>query len=187
MSDELAAGASGQDPVQQRAGAPAKPKAGGSLALKIYKPSQGYYTRICTAIGIVILAIFGARFLNQELELLLPPAAPGSEGGLRLPLLYGIPTAFLIAIGLVAYWVTGLSRKTNDFFIATEGEMKKVSWSTRVEVIRSTKVVIVTVVILATLLFTCDIAFMVFFGVINVLKVRPPWLEDIAGWLSGGA
>jgi preprotein translocase subunit SecE len=187
VSDELAAGASGQEPVQQRASVPARPKPGGSLALKIYKPGQGYYTRICTAIGIAVLAVFGARFLKQELELFLPPPAPGSEGGLRLPLLYGIPTTFLIAIGILTYWVAGLSRKTNDFFIATEGEMKKVSWSTRAEVIKSTKVVIVTVVILAALLFVFDIMFMMFFGLINVLKVRPPWLDDIAAWLSGGS
>ena len=47
---------------------------------------------------------------------------------------------------VLTYWVVGVNRKANDFFIATEGEMKKVNWSTRAEVIRSTKVVIVTVV-----------------------------------------
>ena len=186
MSDELAAGATGQEPGKQRPAAPGRPRPGGSFAMKLYKPGQGYYTRICTTVGVAILAVFGARFLNQELELLLPPQAADSESGLRLPLLYGIPTAFLVAIGVLVYWITGLSHKANDFFIATEGEMKKVNWSTRAEVIKSTKVVIVTVVILATLLFTFDIAFMVFFGMINVLKVRPPWLDDIAAWLSGG-
>ncbi|MFQ6049008.1 MAG: preprotein translocase subunit SecE [Phycisphaerae bacterium] len=55
--------------------------------------------------------------------------------------------------------------------IATEGEMKKVSWSTRREVIGSTKVVIAVVIMLAVMLFVVDTVFAVFFNFIDVLKI----------------
>ena len=54
--------------------------------------------------------------------------------------------------------------------IATEGEMKKVNWSTRREILGSTKVVIVSVIILSMILFLVDVAFMGFFILIGVLK-----------------
>ncbi|MBU0641058.1 MAG: preprotein translocase subunit SecE [Planctomycetes bacterium] len=63
--------------------------------------------------------------------------------------------------------------------IATEGEMKKVNWSSKKEVIGATKVVIVTVLALGAMLFIVDIFFMTVFGGIGVLKV------DILGKLFG--
>jgi preprotein translocase SecE subunit len=57
--------------------------------------------------------------------------------------------------------------------------MKKVSWSTRKEVIRSTKVVIFSVIVLGIFLFLADIMFMLFFSSINVLK--GPTLERLFG------
>lgn len=133
--------------------------------LRFYKPSQGYYTRIWTAVGGTILVLWGGASLFDQLTGLLDP-------GTRYyyPVSYGVTVAFVLALAAVLYWLVGLSRKANEFFIATEGEMKKVSWSSRKEVIRSTKVVITTVVLLGTILFVVDLAFMWFFSAINVLK-----------------
>jgi preprotein translocase SecE subunit len=50
-----------------------------------------------------------------------------------------------------------------DFLIAAEGEIKKVSWSSRKEIAVSTFIVIVVVVILAFLLGTADLGFKLFF------------------------
>jgi len=46
--------------------------------------------------------------------------------------------------------------KAADFLIATESEMKKVSWSSKAELIGSTMVVIVTVVLLAVFIYVAD-------------------------------
>ena len=62
-------------------------------------------------------------------------------------------------------------RGSSDFLIATEGEMKKVSWSSRKEIIGATKVVIAFTLILAFLLGAVDFLFMTFFRWIGVLKV----------------
>jgi preprotein translocase subunit SecE len=57
-----------------------------------------------------------------------------------------------------------------DFLIATESEMKKVTWSSRKEVWGATKVVIGMVIFLAVGLFCVDFAFTWFFWKIGVLK-----------------
>ena len=93
---------------------------------------------------------------------------------------YGVAVGFMLAMGVLLYWVVGLNRKANDFFIATEGEMKKVNWSSRQEVVRSTKVVIVTVVLMGVFLFVVDLLFMEFFSSIEVLKT-PSMLRKLFG------
>jgi len=135
--------------------------------MRIYKPGQGYHTRLGTAIGIGVLAVTGAAFLLEELgTLTLSPTY-------LLPVQYGVTFGFIVVMALLVYWITGVKRSTNDFFIATEGEIKKVRWSTRKEVTRSTKVVIVAVVLLGAFLFLWDLLFMVFFSTIGVLKASP--------------
>lgn len=176
---ELASASSGDEQRQERPVRPGpprpsapKPARGG---LRLYKPGQGYYTRLGTAIGAGILIVWGAFFLLDELGALLDPNA-----SYYLPVQYGVAVGFILVLGVVLYWVVGLSRRTNDFFIATEGEMKKVNWSTRQEVVRSTKVVIVTVVLMAAFLFLADVLFMEFFSLIRVLKT-PSLLQRLFG------
>ena len=70
----------------------------------------------------------------------------------------------------VLWWVTYTSRKSGDFMIATEGEMKKVSWSTRREIIGSTKVVILFTILFAVYLFVVDVVCVFLFSSIGVLK-----------------
>lgn len=157
-----------------RSGRPAKP-ARPSSGLRIYKPGQGYYTRIGTAVGSGILIIAGTMFLFNQLGGLLP------NRDYTLPVQYGISIAFLVTMSVLVYWIVGLNRRSNDFFIATEGEMKKVNWSSRKEVIRSTKVVITTVVLMAVVLFVFDVLFMVLFRAIGVLKGGPGIFELFGG------
>lgn len=72
------------------------------------------------------------------------------------------------AIGL--FWFVGSNRRTVDFLVATDGEMKKVNWSSYREVKGSTIVVIVATFLIAGLLYTVDMAFSWFFGAIGVLE-----------------
>ncbi len=54
--------------------------------------------------------------------------------------------------------------------IATEGEMKKVSWSSKREIIGSTKVVILFTLLMAVFLFVVDLVFQSVFSGIGILK-----------------
>src|SRR3712207_9446120 len=60
-----------------------------------------------------------------------------------------------------------------DFLIATDSEMKKVNWTSRRELIGSTKVVIVFMFLIAAFLFVIDVVFSYFFYMIDVLKSSP--------------
>ncbi len=130
------------------------------MAFSIYKRGQGKYTRIITfASGSVIGAVV-AQLVWEHLR----------YTGLTAYWVYGIPLAIAAGVVWLMFWVVNRPRSA-DFMIATEGEMKKVSWSSKREIIGGTKVVIATTLILAALLWAVDLAFGFFFGWIGVLRV----------------
>lgn len=57
-------------------------------------------------------------------------------------------------------------RGLRKFYRATMGELRKVSWPTRREAISLTKVVVIVMVVMATVLGTFDYLFYQFFNVI---------------------
>ena len=71
---------------------------------------------------------------------------------------------------ILTYWLVGVSPRTVEFLIATDGEMKKVNWSSRRDVMGSTWVVILWSVLIAGGLFTVDLAFAKLFQLIGVLQ-----------------
>ena len=133
--------------------------------LKQYKPEQGKWTRRGTFVGAGAVIAWGAYFVHDRLQ-----GYAGDEAW-RLLIAPGIPILLMVVLGAAAYWVSLVSRKSSDFMIATEGEMKKVNWSTRREVLGATKVVIATVIALGTILFMVNIVFMFIFEFIGVLRV----------------
>lgn len=153
------------EPTRSSAPAALRRSEGGFLSP--YKSEQGKNVRWGTFIGLALLVVWGAKHVYDRLMVF-----EGDEWW-RLLITNGIPLAFAVVLGCLVWWGSWVHPGAGDFMIATEGEMKKVSWSTRREVIGSTKVVIVVTVLLATLIFVVDIAFQWFFWSINVLKVWP--------------
>jgi preprotein translocase subunit SecE len=135
-----------------------------SSFFEVYKPGQGYYTRMGTAVGCGALILFGGHFLYTQLE-----SSFASDASWTLWVAFCVPAAVVAGIGLLLYWLVGVKRGSCDFLIATEGEMKKVSWSTRSELIGSTKVVIWFTILLSAMLFLVDYMFIGFFRFINVI------------------
>ncbi len=123
----------------------------------IYKRNQGKYTRLTTAIAAMALGAWGCYALARKL------------GGYRIDIYFrfGIPLALLVLLGVLMFWLVN-RHKSADFLIATEGEMKKVSWSSKKEIIGSTKVVIVTTFIMAAILFLVDVIFANMFRLLKV-------------------
>ena len=122
---------------------------------KIYKVTQGRYTRSLTFVGVMLIAVSGAYVLSGKLYDVGPYMR------------YGIPSLVVVLVGLLSFWMVNRPRSA-DFLIATEGEMKKVAWSGKKEVIGSTKVVIVTTLMIALLLFGVDILFGALFRILGV-------------------
>ena len=83
-------------------------------------------------------------------------------GGFSLVVLFG---------SIIIYYLVGVARKSSEFLIATDGEMKKVNWGTRKDVIGSTWVVVVASFLIALVLFVIDLGFSRLFRFIGVLEV----------------
>lgn len=151
------------DVPRSAGGAPTVASRGGRSFFQIYKKNQGYYTRAGTALGggILLAGLFHFLWSNLTFD---------ENTALGLWLKMGIPLIVTLALGLMLYWLVGVGRKSCDFMIATEGEMKKVNWTTRKEIISATKVVVLVTVLMAIMLFFVDFAFIEFFQWIDVLR-----------------
>jgi len=123
---------------------------------EIYKRGQGKYTRLGTIIGVMLIATVGAYVLSSTLRGFLPVWAS-----------YAVPTVLWVVIGALVFWLVNRPASA-DFLIATESEMKKVSWSSKKEIIGSTKVVIIFMIVIAAILFGVDFMFVVLFKTLGV-------------------
>lgn len=126
------------------------------MKIDIYKKNQGKYTRGLTLLAVLAIGLAGAVVLSEQLAGTSPYAR------------YGAPVLVLALIGVVTGWFVNRPRSA-DFLIATESEMKKVSWSSKKEIIGSTKVVIVTALIMSIILFTADLLFKNIFRALNIV------------------
>jgi preprotein translocase subunit SecE len=129
-----------------------------AAAFEIYKPAQGKRTRWATFGVGCGLAVITGYWLSSNLE------------GYPMVLQYVLPLAIVIGVSYLMFHI--INRPTMaDFLIATEGEMKKVSWSSRREIIGSTKVVIIATFALAVMLFVVDFFFSWLFQKMRVILV----------------
>ena len=120
------------------------------MAIQIYKAGQGRYARIGTAIGMVLVD----GILAYYVWLLLAGHLP-KDLAYKMYVEYGVAAAVFVALAIVG--AIYLNKPTFvDFLVATESEMKKVSWSSRAELFGSTAVVIATVFLLADFIFIFD-------------------------------
>ena len=147
-------------PVVARAAA----QPGGPRFFTIYKKGQGYWTRMGTALGAGFLGLM----ISFELYDKIPTMLSGEQSRDR-KIAMSVAAVFLIAYSVWAWWFIN-KPSTADFLIATDSEMKKVNWTTRKELIGSTKIVILFMFLIAIYLFACDLLFGGFFHVIKVLR-----------------
>jgi len=129
------------------------------MAFEIYKRGQGKNTRLCSGFGAAIIAGLGCFQLYVKLE---PISWWGLSRRGALWVATMVPVGLFVVLGLLIFWLMNKSTIA-DFMIAAEGEMKKVSWSSRKEIAVSTFIVIVVVILVAMLLGVTDLSFQMFF------------------------
>jgi preprotein translocase subunit SecE len=123
----------------------------------LYKPMQGWYARVYTALGLGLIVFFGAlRVFDACIE--YQPA-----------LRFGLPAIFLGALGWVVFRIVHFPPFA-EFLIATEAEMNKVSWTSKDDLIRATTVVLATVVLMTVFLFMVDTLWTFILKLIGVLQ-----------------
>ena len=155
------------EPLPYRAPQP-KAKAAAPGFFTIYKKGQGYWTRMGTAIGAAGLGFMISYLIYDKLPTFVPQTSVHQQQiAHRISL-----TVALVFLAAYSFWAFRFTNKPSnvDFLIATDSEMKKVNWTTRKELIGSTKVVIWFMLIIALFLFACDLLFGAFFHLIGVLR-----------------
>ena len=125
------------------------------MGLSVYKRSQGKYTRLISALGGAVIVAIGCLQLYRTLD----------AADISLWVETMVPVGLFIVLSVLMMWMVN-NPSIADFMISAEGEMKKVNWSTRQEVVASTVVVISVVIILAVLLGVSDF----------VLQLSVAWL-----------
>lgn len=96
---------------------------------------------------------------------------PQAEAMFNPTYLQGAGVGLVMILGsALTWWFVGARARSVDFLIATDGEMKKVNWSTRKDVMASTWVVVMWAVLLASGLYLIDLSFASFFKLIDLLK-----------------
>jgi preprotein translocase SecE subunit len=123
------------------------------MVFGIYKRGQAKYTRLCSALGFGIVVALGCLLLYKKLD--------GADMGLWVATM--VPTGVFVVFAILIFWLSN-KPAVADFLVAAEGEVKKVSWSSRKEIAVSTFVVIAVVVIMAILLGTADLSLKMFFS-----------------------
>mgnify|MGYP001497134104 CR=1 FL=1 len=133
------------------------------MSVGIYKKGQGYWVRLMSAIGFGLLVMMGVVWLWDQLS--------GVQVGSVEPVyIQGGVAVLTVAIsGLIGYHLLGRKPKLVEFMIATEGEMRKVNWSTRREVVGSTILVILLTLFIALFCQVADLGFSAFFQWAGVL------------------
>ncbi|HET6247924.1 MAG TPA: preprotein translocase subunit SecE [Tepidisphaeraceae bacterium] len=141
----------------------------------LYKRGQGYWTRMGTVIGAVLIGAFTAYELYAQLPTFLPDRL-GHNRALQVSI--AITAVFAIAYSLFCWHY--MNKPGNaDFLIATDSEMKKVNWTSRTELIGSTKIVIIFMFLVAIFLFAVDTEFGQAFYYLRVINVPPiSWDKD---------
>jgi len=112
----------------------------------IYKRSQGRITRQVTVAAVALGVLLACYRLGQTMM-------DGWEWNRTLSV--SIATALTFAGWWMAFRLVNWPRFA-DFLIAVEAEMNKVSWPTRAELFRASVVVLVTIFVLAVVLFGYD-------------------------------
>lgn len=122
----------------------------------IYKRTQGRISRQVTFVTIAIIIAYGLWRLSDTLI---------DYGHLMQ---FALPGALLVACWWAAYRLVNVPIFA-DFLIAVEAEMNKVSWPTRQELFRGSTVVLITIVLLAAVLFFFDMFWNKLFMWMNIL------------------
>jgi preprotein translocase SecE subunit len=179
MTSEAAAN---QEPEEERQPQRAeKPTPQGGGFFTIYKHGQGYWTRLLTALAAAAILLASTNFLWQNippyLNSALSPVNPtGAESvaiATRVTHITMIVCASFLVLGALLLWKITNAPTNVDFLIATDSEMKKVNWTSRKELIGSTKIVVFFMFVIAIVLFLVDVFFGYLFYFLHVLKSPP--------------
>lgn len=131
------------------------------FSARIHKPNQGRLVRQASFVGIVLVAAFGCFSLSNELL-----------GEYEQRVRIGVPIGIWVLLAWVAFRVVNFPRFV-DFLAAVDSEREKVVWPDKPQVLRSTVVVITTMLLMGVFLFLVDAFWRFLFSVIHFIEYTP--------------
>ncbi|MCH2137950.1 MAG: preprotein translocase subunit SecE [Phycisphaerales bacterium] len=130
----------------------------------IYKAGQGYWVRLMSAYGYGAVIALGLVWLWKEFDGV-------TVFGLEPTYVrVGIMLLAALIFGGITWYLLGVHRSTVEFMVATEGEMRKVNWSSRQEIATATRVVILLTLFTAMYCRGFDFIFAGIFTWMTVLR-----------------
>ena len=133
------------------------------MLIEKYKWGQGKNTRLYSAVSVAVIAAIGCWILYNKLT-----AAIDTSQVAGLWISTTVPLGLFASIATLLYWLVNRPAIA-DFLISAEGELKKVSFSSKKEIAVSTFIVIIVVVFMAAMLGFAAFSFELFFS--NVVKI----------------
>jgi preprotein translocase subunit SecE len=130
----------------------------------VYKKSQGRITRQVTFAALAIVIALGGWRLSQQML-----GFVSQSNAVQEFLRVGVPL-ILVLFGWWASFRLVNTPSFADFLIAVEAEMNKVTWPSRTELVRSSMVVILTILIMAAILYGYDLFWNAVLMAIGVLQ-----------------
>lgn len=126
--------------------------------------------------GAVILFI--AWFVFEQVSVF---QSLSSRKGVR----FGIAAGVAAVLCLIVWWIMNAPKRA-QFLIDTDSELKKVNWAGWPDLIASTKIVVVFMLLIAAVLFVFDTQFHAFFYSISVFLLQPDrWAGLVTGIVLG--
>jgi len=126
-----------------------------------YRPDQGRLARMAAYWTVVLLVLFGCSFLHAVLVGNFE-STRDAIGGISIPIVGQdltpafVVSAIVFAIGMIVTYRWQQRPKMADLLIDTESELRKVTWPGPQEVINSSMVVVVCVVLIGFYLAFAD-------------------------------
>ena len=131
------------------------------LNVGIYKRSQGRITRQVTFGAMALIFAVGFCQMHQTLS-------NHALGNWFYGLKFWLPGILVVLSWWISYRLVNLPSFA-DFLIAVEAELNKVSWPTRTELIRSSIVVLICLLVLAGVIFGFDLIWKAIFTWLGVI------------------
>lgn len=132
----------------------------------LYRPGEGYWTRVMTAIAAGVLILIGGGWLWNLIRTM---RVAWFDAATMTYIAATAAALLVLGLGAVIYWLVGIKPASVDFLVATEVEMKAVNWSTRREIFGSTWVVLALSLIITMFVYVFDLVFSYGFVRIGVL------------------
>lgn len=126
-----------------------------------YREDQGRMARMFAFWSLVFVSLFGCTFLfdllNNNVASLQPPLLDRPLPLVRVEVTGAFLISAIVFLGLAALiWRWQQKRRVADFLIDTEHELRKVTWPTTQDVVNSSTVVVICVLILMAFLAFTD-------------------------------